>query len=162
MVNRSAARQRGDRFPDVGGVFRVTLFTERRIGHLRPFPIARIAIRALQASDAEKLSETLAFAVLPDQVQWLFVLGDFTTLSATVKKVKARAADEIVPRIMLPSPLWQPAFAEERLADRAAAESVAEAMLRAPLQAGLAETPGTWPHWDTKLESVFARLAELG
>ena len=162
MVTPTAPRRRGDRFPDVGGVFRVSLFTERRIGHLRPFPVARIVIQALQASDAEKLSETLAFSVLPDQVQWLFVLGDFTTLSATVKKVKARSEAEIVPRIMLPSPLWQPAFAEERLADRAAAEPVAEAMLRAPLQAGLAETPGAWPHWDTRLESVFARLAGLG
>lgn len=104
------------------------------------------------------MSETLAWAVLPDQVQWLFVLGDFTTLSATVKKVKARCEAEIVPRIMLPTPLWQPAFAEERLPDREAADPVAEAIVTAPVQAGHAESPAAWPHWDTSLEAVFARV----
>jgi hypothetical protein len=162
MVTPVSPRRRGPRFPDVGGVFRVTLFTERRIGHLKPFPVARLVVDALRASDAEQLSETLAFAVLPDQVQWLFVLGDFTTLSATVKKVKARSEAGIVPRIMLPGPLWQPAFAEERLVDRTAAEPVAEAIALAPVHGGQAETPGAWPHWDTTIDSVFARVAALG
>jgi hypothetical protein len=153
------SRQPALRFPDVGGIFRISLFTERRVGHLRPLPVARTVIRALRASDDEALSDTLAFAVLPDQVQWLFVLGDFTTLAAVVKKVKARSEGEIATRLMLPGPLWQPAFAEERIADDAAAERVAEAMLEAPLDAGCAETPGAWPHWDTCLPSVFARVA---
>lgn len=154
-----SSRRGAARFPDVGIIFRVSLFTERRVGHLRPLPVARTVVRALRASDDEALSDTLAYAILPDQVQWLFVLGDFTTLAAVAKKVKARCEAELAARLMLPGPLWQPAFAEERISDQSAAERVAEAMLQAPLEAGHAATHAAWPHWDTRLTSVFARLA---
>ena len=111
------------------------------------------------ASDAEALTTTLAYAVLPDQVQWLFVLRDFTLLREPVRRVKARTAREIVPRIFLPGPLWQPAFAEDRPPDRAAAEASAAAIIRAPVRHGHADRAGDWPHWDTALPDVLEALA---
>ena len=162
MVSSSRARPpRGDRFPDAGRSFHVTLFTERRTRHLSPLPVARSVVRALAAAAAEALTRTLAWTVLPDQVQWVFVLGDFTELARPIRAVKTRSAAEIVPRLMLAGPLWQPAFAEERLPDDAAVEARARAVVAAPLHKRLVREIGAWSHWDTTLPSVL-RAAVAG
>lgn len=137
-----------DRFPDAGVIFHLGLFTERRTLHLKPFAVARAVARALRRADEDQYTETLAWVVLPDQVQWLFVLRDFTTLSRPVREVKASSEREIAPMIEPYGPIWQPAFAETRIKDLEAAERLALDVVLTRAGSKPAGDPGAWSHWD--------------
>lgn len=150
---------RRDRYPDANGIFHISWCTERRIRYLKPFEAGRAVVRAMRASDAQALTDTLAYVVMADQVHWLFVLGDFTELSRPVRQAK-RASEAAVRRAFpFTGPLWQPAFAEVPLDDLDAAEALAQQLVMEPVRRRQSPVAAAWPHWDTRFESVLEGLA---
>ena len=147
-----------DRFPDADGIFHISWCTERRIRYLKPFEAGRAVVRAMRASDAQALTDTLAYVVMADQVHWLFVLGDFTELSRPVRQVKLASEAAVRQAFPFTGPLWQPAFAEVPLDDLDAAEALAEQLVMEPVRRRQSPAAAAWPHWDTRFTSVLERL----
>ena len=151
--------QQRDRFPDANGIFHISWCTERRIRYLKPFQAGRSVVRALRASDAEALTDTLAYVVMADQVHWVFVLGDFAALSQPVRRVKRASETAIRRAFPFAGPLWQPAFAEVPVRDLNAAADLTRQLVMEPVRRRQSPAAGAWSHWDTRFTWVLEDVA---
>ena len=145
---RLGSERQSPRYPDAGRLFHLVLFTERRTGHLRPFPVARALVGALRSVEAEGLSETHAYLVMPDQLQWLLRLGSFAELARTVRLLKQRSERAITARLMLPGPLWAPAWAEVPIDEETDLVARTRSIFGLVDGSGNPDAARHWPHWD--------------
>ena len=87
---------------------------------------------------------------MPDHVHWLFQLGEVATLSAVMKKFKARSALAVNRYLQRDGTVWQKAFYDHAVRDEDDIPGIARYMVANPLRAGLVERIGDYPLWDAK------------
>jgi len=150
MKRPGHASLRRGRFSEAGRVYSVTWATNGRIPFFTQLRPARIVIRCLMHCDASDWSRTLAFAVMPDHVHWLFELGHKKTLAELVEAVKSHATRKANEDGITTGSLWQAGFY-----DRAARRDedlvvISRYIVANPLRAGIVDEIGQYPHWDAK------------
>lgn len=85
---------------------------------------------------------------MPDHLHWLFQLNERETLSATIKRLKARSSLSIGRHVELGSPVWQRGFYDHAIRRDEDILAVARYIVANPLRAGLVEHIGDYPLWD--------------
>ncbi len=76
-------------------------------------------------------------------MHWLIQLGEHRSLSKVVQSIKSLSAREVG------RPTWQKGFYDHALRKDEDIKSVARYIIANPLRAGLVQTIGDYPHWDT-------------
>jgi len=72
--------------------YHVTACTEARRPIFNDFGCARLLVAEMRRLHEAQFLSSLAWVIMPGHLYWLFQLGEHDTLSATVKRLKARSA----------------------------------------------------------------------
>lgn len=103
-----------------------------------------VVVDELRRLDALGSTATIAYAVMPDRLHWLFELRA-GTLESAVAQVKGRAALRINRGRGSVGRIWQPGFRDYALPDGAAVRRCGEAVVLHPVRARLVERPQEYP-----------------
>jgi putative transposase len=133
---------RRGRHSESGRIYLVTTTTHQRTPWFRNLLNARCLVQALMEAQQRGLSETLAYALMPDHLHWLLVLGDEHNLSTLVGGVKSLSAHRIGHRI------WQTGFHDHALRQEKDLKGIGRYVVANPLRAGLVKSLRDYPHWD--------------
>ena len=136
------ANLRKGRVSEQGRVYLVTLVVRDRRPVFQDFAMGRLLVRELRAADAEGLTTTWTFVVMPDHCHWLLAL-ESRSLSSLVGRVKARCA-----KAAGQGPLWQPGFHDHAARQEEDLQAMARYMVANPLRAGVITRVGDYPLWD--------------
>ncbi len=101
------------------------------------FKLGQIVVDAIERSDAEGGSKTLAFVVMPDHIHWLLELTGNQSLSGIVGRVKGRVSRQINLIRNAQAPVWQSGFNDRALRRTESIRSVRDYILNNPVRAGL-------------------------
>ncbi len=136
------ANLRKGRVSEQGRVYLATFVVRNRRPIFADFAMGRLLVRELKLADAEGLTSTLAFVVMPDHCHWL-LSPQSRSLSAVVGRVKARCAKAIGQ-----GPLWQPGFHDHAARQEEDLQAMARYIVANPLRAGLVTRVADYPLWD--------------
>ena len=144
MDDRQHSRDlRKGRYSETGRIYLVTTTTHQRTPWFQDLLNARCLVQALMEAQQRGLSETLAYALMPDHLHWLLVLGEKRNLSTVVGGVKSLSAHRIGHRI------WQTGFHDHGLRHEKDLKEVSRYVVANPLRAGLVKSLRDYPHWDS-------------
>ena len=91
------------------------------------------------------LATSLAWAVMPDHLHWMFELR-VPSLAQVVGRVKACSARRVHALTGDDGVLWQPGYYDHRMRDHEDLAAQARYILANPVRCGLAAEAGTYPH----------------
>ena len=137
------------RFSSPGIVYLITAVTNNRQKAFIEHQIARILIKTMKNADEKKYSSTLGFVVMPDHLHWIFKLGKSKDLSSTVKYVKGSSAIQINRYSQNLKFQWQPGFHDHAIRNDESLVAVMRYVIANPLRAGIVESIGDYPSWDS-------------
>ena len=104
----------------------------------------------ITSSDDEGRTESLAWAVMPDHLHWMFFLRD-ASLSNVVRTMKSRSAKAINQQRRTQGAIWQPGYYDQLQRDESQFRAEAMYIMANPVRAGLAmrleEYPFAWCRW---------------
>ncbi|MGB4811712.1 MAG: transposase [Methylophilaceae bacterium] len=130
------------RYSQQNQTYHITFTTKNRLPIYADFTKARVLISVLKQSDQLSQTHTLAFAVMPDHIHWLFQLVGTQSLSNIIKSVKSKAT------VQLGSPLWQAGYYDHAIRKDEDIQAIARYIIANPIRAGLVKKVGDYPHWD--------------
>jgi putative transposase len=139
---------RKGRHSEPGNVYFVTATTLDRQQWFAQFDLARLLIVEMKRLHDEAAVESLAWAVMPDHVHWLFSLGSALALGPVLNQLKGRSARSINRRLGRNGPFWQAAYYDHALRTDEDLKDVARYIVANPLRAGLVTSLGDYAHWD--------------
>ena len=134
---------RKGRVSEPGRAYLLTFVTRSREPLFLDFSRGRCLVQELRAVDAQGLSKTLAFVVMPDHCHWL-AIPCTVSLSDLVGRVKARSAKGIARA----GGVWQRGFHDHALRREEDLRATARYIIANPLRAGLVSNIGDYPLWD--------------
>jgi REP element-mobilizing transposase RayT len=138
-----AHRLRKGRDSEANRIYFITAATADRQPVFDEFNHARRLIQVLRESAFMQRAQTLCFVVMPDHLHWLMQLGEGYELSQVVRTVKSLASKRIGRSI------WQKGFYDHAVRKEEDLRSLARYIVANPLRAGLVESVGQYPHWDS-------------
>lgn len=148
---------RKGRSSEEGREYFITTVTAGRQPWFERFDLARCLVAEMRRMHDEGAIESLAWALMPDHLHWLFALGPRCTLAQTLNRFKGRSARAINRRLARTGPLWQPAYHDHALRAEEDRREIARYIVANPLRAGLVQKLGDYPHWDAVwLESALS------
>jgi len=123
-------------------VYHVIATTHARQSLFADLYAARTVIRVLDLEQRLGRAQTLAFVVMPDHLHWLMRLQT-TDLSKVVRDVKAVSAHRLGGKV------WQAGFFDHAARHEEDVVAMARYIVANPLRAGLVQSLGDYPHWDS-------------
>jgi putative transposase len=142
------ALRRG-RYSESGREYLVTSVVTDRRPVFANFHIARLLVSELRQIEVEEMGVWLAWVVMPDHFHGLLSLGESNDLSALMKVLKGRSARTINAYSGQNGAFWMPAFHDRALRKEDDRINAARYLISNPVRAGLVESVGDWPHWDS-------------
>ena len=137
------------RFSEPGRIYFVTMaLAERELSYFSDWRCARCVVAEMRALHDEEILNSLAWVIMPDHVHWLFELKDKMTLSAAVKRFKARSARRVNDYLNRSGTLWQKGFYDHAIREEEDVQGIARYIVANPLRAGLVRHIGNYPLWD--------------
>ena len=130
-----------------GQAYLLTTVTRERKPVLADFSLARLVVAELKRSDTERLTETLAFVVMPDHLHWLVVLRD-GDLPGVMRRVKSRSAAAAGRALGCRVLLWQRGYHDHAVRRGEDLRNLGRYVVGNPLRAGLVDDLGQYPLWD--------------
>jgi len=125
----------------------VTTVTHEREPYFSSLALGRCLVRVLIQAEAQGYAQTLAFAVMPDHLHWLCMLGDAVDLFHAVEWVKGCSSRAIGCRTGARR-VWQPGFHDRAVRHDEDLRQLARYVVANPLRAGLVHTLGAYALWD--------------
>jgi putative transposase len=139
---------RKGRFSGRNQIYHITTVTLDRYPVFSVFLFARIAIRSMLREDDAGHTQTLAYALMPDHLHWLFQLNGDRSLSTCVNTIKSYATRKINGVSDRSGRLWRKGFHDRAIRREEDLEAVARYIVANPLRAGIARSVREYPHWD--------------
>ncbi len=138
-----AHRLRKGRVSETNRIYFITTATYERRRVFSDFDYARQLIKVLRESSEMQRAQTLCFVVMPDHLHWLMQLHKDFELSQVVHGIKSLSSKRIGQRI------WQKGFYDHAVRREEDLRSLARYIVANPIRAGLVESVGLYPHWDS-------------
>jgi len=129
-------------------VYHVSTSTHLRQPLFADFHAARAVVRCLNDRTSLEQSDLLAWVVMPDHIHLLLQLGESSSLSRLINRLKGSAARAVNLRLGRSGPVWQRAFHDHLLRKEEDLETVGRYIVANPLRAGLVPRISAYPHWD--------------
>jgi len=137
------------RFSEPGRAYFVTVaLDDRKQRYFADWHCARCIVAEMRALHENAVVNSLAWVIMPDHVHWLFELKDKMTLSAAIKRFKARSALRVNQRLKRCGTLWQKGFHDHAICQEEDIQGIARYIVANPLRAGLVKHIGDYPLWD--------------
>jgi REP element-mobilizing transposase RayT len=130
--------------------YHITTCTEARIAWFANFYCGRCVVNEMRQLDEKGILDSIAWAVMPDHVHWLFQLSDSLGLSEAMQRFKARSAIAIHRLLGRQDQIWQRGFHDHAIRRDEDLKAVARYIVANPLRAGLVQKIGDYPLWDAK------------
>ena len=137
-----ASRLRAGRHSQASAVYHVIATTHARQPLFADLYAARTVIRVLHLEQCLGRAQTLAFVLMPDHLHWLMRLQTMN-LSRVVRDVKAVSAHHLGGKV------WQTGFFDHAARQEEDIVAMARYIVANPLRAGLVQSLGDYPHWDS-------------
>jgi REP element-mobilizing transposase RayT len=131
-------------------VYHVSSATRGRSTLLWSYDCGRTVVRSFWREQDAGYVETLAFVVMPDHFHWLFSLSGERSLSVSVNTVKSFSARKINRILGRHGSVWQRGFYDRAIRCEENLRHVARYIVSNPLRAGIVDSIGDYPFWDTK------------
>ncbi len=138
-----AHRLRKGRVSETNRIYFITTATHNRQPVFNNFNHARQLIHVLRENAAMQRTQTLCFVVMPDHLHWLMRLEKDCDLSQVTRSVKSISSRRIGENV------WQKGFYDRAVRREEDLKSLARYIVANPLRAGLVESVGQYPHWDS-------------
>jgi REP element-mobilizing transposase RayT len=129
----------------IGNVYALTVVCEQRHRYFDDARCAEIPMRILRAMDAEGVTSSLAWVVMPDHIHWLAQLRGHT-LGYCVQRFKARTSFLLNRCQGRSGRVWQPGYYDHAIRTEESLREQAMYILANPVRAKLAECLGEYPH----------------
>ena len=144
-VGMTNPRLRQGRHSQVGQVYALTTVAYRRQPlFTHPDNVEQI-IGALRFIEAERITCSLAWVVMPDHLHWLMQLRQ-RTLPACMQLFKSRSARLLNRALSRSGPIWQPGFYDHAVRSDESLHAQALYIVANPVRAGLATRLGEYPY----------------
>lgn len=128
-------------------LYLVTFCTQHRRPLFLDWCSGHSVVSALRHVDAQLLTSTFCYVVMPDHVHWLFELKS-GLLSDTVKALKSRSAILFNQHSGCSGPIWQRGFHDHAIRMDEDLRALARYVIANPLRKGLVEDIGQYSLWD--------------
>jgi putative transposase len=138
---------RKGRFSEPGRPYLITTVVHNRCPLFAEWPIGRLLVDELRATENSGVVQSLAWVVMPDHLHWLVTLQS-GNLPALVQRVKSRSAISINHSLRSQGKIWQKGFHDHALRKDEDLQAIARYIVANPLRAGLVEKIGDYPLWD--------------
>ena len=126
----------------------ITTVTRERVPVFADWRIGRLLVAELRAVTEHAYADSLAWVVMPDHLHWLMVPGT-ESLDAAVRRIKSRSARSIHRRLGMSGALWQKGYHDRAVRKEDDIRGLARYIIANPVRAGLVESVGDYPLWDT-------------
>jgi REP element-mobilizing transposase RayT len=126
----------------------ITTATRDRKPVFADWHIGRLLAAELHKTAQCGYAETLAWVIIPDHLHWL-MMPNTESLDAVVRRVKSRSARSICRASGTRGALWQKGYHDRAVRRNEDVRAMARYIIANPLRAGLAESVGDYPLWDT-------------
>jgi len=143
---RGADLRRG-RYSAPGQIYLVTSVVHGRQRLFEDWRAGRLLVDEFRKADAEGMSASLAWVVMPDHFHWLLELKT-NSLGALMRRVKSGSALAIMRAGHSPLRVWQKGFHDRAVRREEDLQSIARYIVANPLRAGLVRRVGDYPLWD--------------
>ena len=125
----------------------LTLTTIANAPLFADFWAARALIQKMRSLEQQKALHSLAWSLVPDQLQWLIITED-DALQPIILSLEIHAIRALKP-IGHQGPVWQRPNPPRLLQPLEPPRTIARHILAAPYRSGLVDRPGDHPHWDS-------------
>ena len=136
------------RFSQIGHSYLVTCVTKDRQPVFSDFYIARLLVNELRRLEESGVVQSFAWVIMPDHLHWLFQLRS-GSLASVVQAVKGRSAFEINKACGTKTLEWQKGYHDHAARVEEDLFTMASYVIANPIRAGLVETAGDYPLWDS-------------
>jgi len=140
------ALRRG-RYSVPGGIYLVSVVTQRRVRWFSESLLARVMCQNLHNPNALGDSRNLCSVVMPDHFHLLIQLQDLP-LQNVIKRLKSRSAVLLNREIGRNGRFWAPGFHDHALRREEDLIAVARYVVANPLRAHLVKRLGDYPYWN--------------
>ena len=136
------------RFSQVGHSYLVTCVTQDRQPVFTDFYIARMLVNELRRLHESETVLSFAWVIMPDHLHWLFQLRS-GSLATVAQAVKGRSAFEVNKVCGSKTLTWQRGYHDHAARAEEDLVKIARYVIANPIRAGLVETAGDYPLWDS-------------
>ncbi|MCY7312852.1 MAG: transposase [Pseudoxanthomonas sp.] len=131
-----------------GQTYLLTFTTHQRARIFGETGKASLLARSLHGLELWKVTELLAWTLMPDHLHLLVTLSDAESLQALVQKVKSNTARALKLHDPALGQVWARAFHDRALRRDEDIRQVARYIVLNPVRAGLVSRIGDYPYWD--------------
>ncbi|MBL1376414.1 transposase [Zobellella sp. CGMCC 1.18722] len=131
-----------------GYCYHITICTYQRWPWFNSFEHARVVVHEMRRLHEEQWVISVAWALMPDHVHWLFQLGERAGLSPVIKLLKGRTARRLNELQNDRGHIWQKGFHDHAVRKDEDLRCMARYIVANPLRAGLVTRLGDYPWWD--------------
>ncbi|WP_343651489.1 transposase [Stenotrophomonas sp.] len=157
----SRARLRLGRHSRIGQPYLLTTVTQDRRRYFDDAVAAQIVMDVVRRIDADGLTYSLAYVVMPDHIHWLVELRAFS-LDYVMQRFKSSSALQINRMLGRSGRFWQSSYHDHAIRSDESMFRHAVYVMGNPIRAGLTTQLGEYPHawcrWD--MEGPFQGLDE--
>jgi putative transposase len=153
------ARLRLGRYSRIGQTYLLTSVTQGRRRDFEDAAAAHVVMDVVRRIDAEGLTHSLAYVVMPDHIHWLVELRAFS-LDFIMQRFKSSSALRINRMLGRSGRFWQSSYHDHAIRSDESLFRHAMYVVGNPIRAGLSTQLGEYPHawcrWemDGKFEAI--------
>ncbi|WWA78715.1 transposase [Pseudomonas khavaziana] len=138
---------RRGRYSESGRAYLVTVVVYQRRPVFNDLHLGRLLVAELKQTHDSGLVDSLAWAIMPDHLHWLFELRE-ATLSQVMRRVKSRSTLTINRARRTHGAFWQSGYHDRAVRAEEDLIKVARYIIANPLRAGLVDHVGDYSLWD--------------
>ncbi|HDS1137647.1 TPA: transposase [Stenotrophomonas maltophilia] len=141
----NGARLSLGRHSRIGQTYLLTTVTQGRRRYFEDAAAAHLVLDVIRCLDAEGLTHSLAYVVMPDHIHWLVELRAFS-LDYIMQRLKSRSALRINRRLGRSGRFWQSSYHDHAIRSDESLFRHAMYVMGNPIRAGLTARIGEYAH----------------
>ena len=147
-INRGHQALRKARVSLPNQIYLITVCCKHREKIFLDYNAARAMSSILHRVLNERLSNILAWVIMPDHMHLALQLAEDETLAKTMNRINSCSAIAVNRALNRHSQVWQGAYHDHALRDEDQLFTAIRYLISNPIRAGLVEKLGDYPYWN--------------